>query len=110
MKRLAEFLQQTPLYPRGHAVLSGCPLVVETAFGNADEALARLSQHLSPHALARELDQIARGHDFPIYITHTKPSQTGQIMGEVFQHDHAQAGRRRPHDIRGLQAGQEWQM
>ena len=87
-----------------------CALVIETAFGNADEALARLSQHLSPHALARELDQIARGHDFPIYITHTKPSQTGQIMGEVLQHDSAQAGRRRPHDIRGLQAGQEWQI
>ena len=85
-------------------------LVIETAFGNQDETLAQVSQHLSPRTLALELNQIHRDHRYPIYITHTKPSQTGQIMGEVVQHDSATAHRRRPHDIRDLQAGQEWQI
>ena len=85
-------------------------LVIETAFGNHDEMLAQVSQHLSPRTLALELNQIHRDHRFPIYITHTKPSQTGQIMGEVLQYDSATAHRRRPHDIRDLQAGQEWQI
>lgn len=83
-------------------------LVIETAFGNHDEPLAEVCQHLSPRSLAQELSQIDRDHRFPIYITHTKPSQTGQIMGEVAQHDSAQSGRRRVHDIRELQAGHEW--
>ena len=85
-------------------------LVIETAFGNLDEMLAHVSQHLSPRTLALELSQISRDHRYPIYITHTKPSQTGQIMGEVVQQDSAVAHRRRPHDIRDLQAGQEWQI
>ena len=85
-------------------------LVIETAFGNHDEMLAQVSQHLSPRTLALELNQINRDHRYPIYITHTKPSQTGQIMGEVVQQDGAVAHRRRPHDIRDLQAGQEWQI
>ena len=85
-------------------------LVIETAFGNLDEMLAHVSQHLSPRTLALELSQISRDHRYPIYITHTKPSQTGQIMGEVVQQDGALAHRRRPHDIRDLQAGQEWQI
>ena len=85
-------------------------LVIETAFGSQDETLAQVSQHLSPRTLALELNQIDRDHRYPIYITHTKPSQTGQIMGEVVQQDGAVAHRRRPHDIRDLQAGLEWQI
>ena len=85
-------------------------LVIETAFGNHDERLAQLSHHLSPRTLAQELNQIDRDHRFPIYITHTKPSQTDQIMGEVLQCDGSTTGHHRPHDIRGLQAGQEWQI
>ena len=85
-------------------------LVIETAFGNTDETLARISQHLSPQVLAQELAHIARDHQFPIYITHTKPSQTAQIMEEVLLQDSMQAGRRRPHDIRGLEAGQIWEI
>ena len=90
--------------------LSVHALVIETAFGKHDEMLAHVSQHLSPRTLALELSQISRDHRYPIYITHTKPSQTAQIMGEVLQHDSATAHRRRPHDIRDLQAGQEWQI
>ena len=85
-------------------------LVIETAFSNRERELARLAKHLSPEVLADELDQIRAASRYPIYITHTKPSQTGQIMGEVLQYDSATAHRRRPHDIRDLQAGQEWQI
>ena len=85
-------------------------LVIETAFGNADQTLARVSQHLSPQVLAQELAHIARDHHFPVYITHTKPSQTAQIMEEVLLQDSLQAGRRQPHDIRGLEAGQVWEI
>ena len=85
-------------------------LDIAPGFGDQDDPLAPVSQHLSPHTLALELNQIAPHHRFPIYITHTKPSQTAQIMGEVLQQDSAAAGHSRPHDIRGLQAGQEWQI
>lgn len=83
-------------------------LVIETAFAEQDAALAQLSQHLSPQALAQELSHIAPGHRFPIYITHTKPSQTGQIMDEIRLQD-AAPGNGPRHDIRWLQVGYKWQ-
>jgi len=58
-------------------------LVIETAFSNREKALAQRSLHLSPYALAGELAQIAPGKDFPIYITHTKPAETGEIMSQI---------------------------
>ncbi len=83
-------------------------LVIETAFAEQDASLAQLSQHLSPQALAQELTHIAPGHRFPIYITHTKPSQTGQIMDEIRLQD-AIPGNGPRHDIRWLQVGYKWQ-
>ena len=83
-------------------------LVIETAFAEQDASLAQLSQHLSPQALAQELTHIAPGHRFPIYITHTKPSQTGQIMDEIRRQD-AIPGNGPRHDIRWLQVGYKWQ-
>ena len=83
-------------------------LVIETAFAEQDASLAQLSQHLSPQALAQELSCIAPGHHFPIYITHTKPSQTGQIMNEIRLQDTAPGNGPR-HDIRWLQVGYKWQ-
>ena len=83
-------------------------LVIETAFAEQDASLAQLSQHLSPQALAQELSHIAPGHRFPIYITHTKPSQTGQIMDEIRLQD-AAPGNGPRHDIRWLQVGYKWQ-
>ncbi|ART53831.1 3',5'-cyclic-nucleotide phosphodiesterase [Acidovorax carolinensis] len=81
-------------------------LVLETAFGNHESALAQRSLHLSPHTLAQELAQLAPGRHCPIYITHTKPSETQLILEEVRRFDaitpHGQAT---PHDIRWLQAG-----
>lgn len=86
-------------------------LVIETAFSNREDELARRSLHLSPHALASELTLIDPARDYPIYITHTKPAETEQIMAEIqrFNHPPASAPGGR-HDIRWLQAGQEFEL
>lgn len=80
-------------------------LVMETAFSNRESALAQRSQHLSPHTLAQELAQLTK--PCPIYITHTKPSETGLIMEEIRRFDASTPhGFVASHDIRWLQAGQ----
>ncbi len=82
-------------------------LVIETAFSNREQELAKRSLHLSPTALADELDQIAQDKHFPIYITHTKPAETDLIMEEVQRFDQTHpSGPHVSHDIRWLRAGQ----
>ena len=82
-------------------------LVIETAFSNREQDLARRSLHLSPIALSDELDCIGSGKVFPIYITHTKPSETELIMAEIAEFGvKPPVGRTAPHDIRWLSAGQ----
>ena len=84
-------------------------LVIETAFSNRERSLAERSLHLSPCALASELDCIGKGKNYPIYITHTKPAETALIMAEIQQFDQSQPpGSRVPRDIRWLSAGQEF--
>ena len=86
-------------------------LVIETAFSNREVDLARRSLHLSPQALAEELDCIARDRTFPIYITHTKPAETELIMTEIQQFDQTQPfGPDVSHDIRWLRAGEEFEV
>jgi ribonuclease BN (tRNA processing enzyme) len=86
-------------------------LVIETAFSNRECELARRSLHLSPDALAGELDCIDKTRSYPIYITHTKPAETELIMAEI-----QRFGKTRPfgpdvsHDIRWLRAGQEFEL
>lgn len=58
-------------------------LVIETAFSNAEQALARKSAHLAPVDLARELAQLESPARFPVYLTHLKPSEGGAILREV---------------------------
>ncbi|MBT2324981.1 3',5'-cyclic-nucleotide phosphodiesterase [Variovorax paradoxus] len=58
-------------------------LVIETAFSNREQALAQRSLHLSPASLADELAHIAPGKNYPIYITHTKPAETAEIMSQI---------------------------
>lgn len=58
-------------------------LIIETAFSNREQALAQRSLHLSPATLADELALIAPGRHYPIYITHTKPAETGEIMSQI---------------------------
>lgn len=82
-------------------------LIIETAFSDREVELANRSLHLSPSALAEELANIPPGQHYPIYITHTKPSETGLIMNEIRQFEaHTIQGPMAPHDIRWLHAGQ----
>ena len=81
-------------------------LIIETAFSDRERELAERSRHLSPSALADELDQIAPDQRYPVYITHTKPAETGLIMQEIQRFDQTpnRAADVR-HDIRWLSAG-----
>jgi ribonuclease BN (tRNA processing enzyme) len=86
-------------------------LVIETAFSNKEQDLARRSLHLSPVVLASELDCIEKGKNYPIYITHTKPAETDMIMSEIQRFDQNQPlGSHVTHDIRWLSAGQEFEI
>lgn len=86
-------------------------LFIETAFSNRERELAKRSLHLSPHALAMELDCIDKGKNYPIYITHTKPFETDLIMAEIQRFDQTQPfGLDVSHDIRWLRAGQEFEL
>ena len=84
-------------------------LVIETAFSNREKDLAKRALHLSPSSLATELDHIGTDKSFPIYITHTKPAETEQIMTEIQRLDMTTTPGIHPrHDIRWLSAGQEF--
>jgi ribonuclease BN (tRNA processing enzyme) len=86
-------------------------LVIETAFSNREKDLAHRSLHLSPMALAEELDCIDKNKSFPIYITHTKPAETELIMTEIQRFDQTQPfGPNVSHDIRWLRAGHEFDL
>jgi ribonuclease BN (tRNA processing enzyme) len=80
-------------------------LVIETAFSDREQALAQRSLHLSPVTLADELACIAPGRQYPIYITHTKPAETGEIMSQIDAFAAAcDVSGREARDIRWLQA------
>ena len=86
-------------------------LVIETAFSNKEQDLAKRSLHLSPVALASELDGIDKSKNYPIYITHTKPFETELIMAEIQQFDQIfPSGNDVKHDIHWLRAGQEFEL
>jgi len=72
-------------------------LVIETAFGDEDIELARISRHLSPALLGKELAQLDQPAD--IFITHIKPGELDAVMAEIGRLD-------TPHRIRQLAAGQ----
>lgn len=72
-------------------------LVIETAFGNEERQLARISQHLCPSALGAELAQLAGSVD--VHITHIKPGEMDAVMAEVGRLD-------TPHRITSLSAGE----
>jgi ribonuclease BN (tRNA processing enzyme) len=72
-------------------------LVIETAFGNDEQNLARISQHLCPAMLDGEL--VALDPETEVWITHIKPGEVDAVMAEI-----AQLGGGRP--IRALQTGQ----
>ena len=56
-------------------------LLIETAFCNRDEALARVSKHLCPHLLRAELDRLALPAQ--VFVAHLKPGQADTIVNEI---------------------------
>ena len=103
--------ERNPAFWRRLNQMDVAALVIETAFSNREQDLAKRSLHLSPHALADELDCIDQGKSFPIYITHTKPAETELIMSEIQRFDQTQpSGPNVVHDIRWLRAGQEFDL
>jgi ribonuclease BN (tRNA processing enzyme) len=103
--------ERNPAFWRRVNAMPVAYLVIETAFSNHERDLARRSLHLSPDTLAQELAHIPPAHRYPIYITHTKPSETGLIMDEIRDFDTSHLGRVPvPHDIRWLQAGHTFEV
>jgi ribonuclease BN (tRNA processing enzyme) len=72
-------------------------LVIETAFGNDEQRLADLSQHLSPRTLEAELRQLPGA--VQVLITHIKPGEVEAVMREVATHG-------TPHHVRALVTGE----
>jgi ribonuclease BN (tRNA processing enzyme) len=71
-------------------------LVIETAFGDDERQLARISRHLCPAALGHELAHLAGSVD--VHITHIKPGERAAVMAEI-----GKLGS--PHKIRALEIG-----
>ncbi len=71
-------------------------LVIETAFGDDERALAGISKHLCPSDLRAELAQLGAPTD--VFITHIKPGEVDAVMSEIAAH----AG---PHRIQALASG-----
>jgi len=103
--------ERNPAFWRRINQMNVVALVIETAFSNREKDLARRRLHLSPLALAEELDCIDKGKRFPIFITHTKPAESELIMTEIQRFDQTQPfGPNVAHDIRWLRAGQEFEL
>jgi len=74
-------------------------LIIETAFGNDEAHLARISGHLSPQSLAQELTHLQGKVD--VYITHPKPGEVPAVLAQI----HALDSR---HRIEPLREGQRF--
>ena len=72
-------------------------LVIETAFGNDEQTLARISGHLCPATLADELAPLPETTE--VWITHIKPGEVRAVMAEVAP----LAGGRRPVPCRSIE-------
>lgn len=94
--------RNAPFWERVNALDVGA-LVIETAFSNREQELAARSLHLSPATLADELAQIGPGKRYPIYITHTKPAETGEIMSQIEAFAAGSGVQGAEYDIRWLQ-------
>jgi len=56
-------------------------LVIETAFSDEEQHLARISRHLCPMALGQELAQLEGQVD--VHITHIKPGELDAVMTQI---------------------------
>jgi ribonuclease BN (tRNA processing enzyme) len=63
-------------------------LVIETAFGDQEQELAKMSAHMCPSTLARELLALAPG--VRVHITHIKPGEVDSVMAQIsaLEHNH----------------------
>jgi ribonuclease BN (tRNA processing enzyme) len=82
-------------------VLPVAHVVIETAFGDEDAALAAISGHLSPSSLAGELAQLASVVD--VHVTHVKPGEVDAVMRQI-------AALGLPHRIHTLASGQRLEL
>jgi ribonuclease BN (tRNA processing enzyme) len=59
-------------------------LVIETAFGDEEAEIARLSGHLHPEQLGTQLAKLpAHSKEASIHITHIKPGEVDSVMKQV---------------------------
>ena len=72
-------------------------LVIETAFGDEEQPLARISAHLCPSMLTRELEKLTGS--VAVHITHIKPGEVEDVMGQI-------AAQEKRHRVLALEAGQ----
>lgn len=72
-------------------------LVIETAFSDDEAAVAEVSGHLHPQAVARQLAQLSQPAQ--VHITHIKPGEMAAVMAEIAAHAPQL-------QVRALQAGQ----
>ena len=72
-------------------------LVIETAFSDDEQQLARISNHLCPSTLGQELSRLEG--EVSVHITHIKPGEVEAVMGQI----ELQSLR---HTITALQSGQ----
>ena len=56
-------------------------LVIETAFGDDEIELARVSRHLCPSLLGQELARLEQPAQ--VFITHIKPGEVDAVMTEI---------------------------
>ena len=56
-------------------------LVIETAFSDEERALAKISSHLCPSMLGKELIQLEGS--VAVHITHIKPGEVEAVMGQI---------------------------
>jgi ribonuclease BN (tRNA processing enzyme) len=76
-------------------------LVIETAFGDDERELARISQHLCPATLGRELEGLQGSVE--VHNTHIKPGESQSVMQQI-----EALGLR--HRIHALAAGQSMRL
>jgi ribonuclease BN (tRNA processing enzyme) len=75
-------------------------LIIETTFSDEERQLARISRHLCPAALGRELAQLQPGQQgLEIHITHIKPGEQEAVMNQI-------GALGLPHRITALRTGQ----
>ena len=61
--------------------LSVAHLVIETAFSDEERALAKISSHLCPSMLGKELVQL--NGSAAVHITHIKPGEVEAVMAQI---------------------------